>query len=238
MDHNQQQQMIKGNHPYVETVPVHPDQAPATYGHGPMGRVRFAVSRCGRRFEDVTKRAEDYADGFWRHLKTSPNLGDTAMARLAQGTKVIAEGGYEKVFIQTFGIMADEKLLNSYACYLSTSTGPVIGTLYVSTKKVAFCSDYPLSYRYPTGQQEWIYYKIMIRIEDLYGVNTSRNPSERYIQLLTVDRREFWFMGFISFDKAFKQLRQVLIPIAKPASTMPSHIPAPSSTVPTHIPVK
>ncbi|CAN1157024.1 GLABRA2 expression modulator [Linum perenne] len=224
--HNQQQQLIKGN-----PVPVHPDSAPATYGHGPVGRVCFAVSRC-------TRRAEGYADGFWRHLKTSPNLGDTAMARLAQGTKVITEGGHEKVFIQIFGITTGEKLLNSYACYLSTSTGPVIGTLYVSTKKVAFCSDYPLSYRYPNGQQDWIYYKVVVRVEELYGVNTSRNPSERYIQLVTVDRREFWFMGFISFDKAFKQLQQVLIPIAQPASMASPHVPGPSSAAPTHIPVK
>ncbi|CAN1855539.1 Putative GEM-like protein 3 [Linum perenne] len=145
------------------------------------------------------------------------------MARLAQGTKVITEGGHEKVFIQTFGITTGEKLLNSYACYLSTSTGPVIGTLYVSTKKVAFCSDHPL---------------VVVRVEELYGVNTSRNPSERYIQLLTVDRREFWFMGFISFDKAFKQLQQVLIPIAQPASMASPHVHGPSSAAPTHIPVK
>ncbi|CAN1855537.1 GLABRA2 expression modulator [Linum perenne] len=152
------------------------------------------------------------------------------MARLAQGTKVITEGGHEKVFIQTFGITTGEKLLNSYACYLSTSTGPVIGTLYVSTKKVAFCSDHPLSYRYPNGQQDWIYYKVC---HESY-----MNPSERYIQLLTVDRREFWFMGFISFDKAFKQLQQVLIPIAQPASMASPHVHGPSSAAPTHIPVK
>ncbi|CAN1855538.1 Putative GEM-like protein 3 [Linum perenne] len=145
------------------------------------------------------------------------------MARLAQGTKVITEGGHEKVFIQTFGITTGEKLLNSYACYLSTSTGPVIGTLYVSTKKVAFCSRLM---------------KVVVRVEELYGVNTSRNPSERYIQLLTVDRREFWFMGFISFDKAFKQLQQVLIPIAQPASMASPHVHGPSSAAPTHIPVK
>jgi hypothetical protein len=83
------------------------------------------------------------------------------MARIVQGTKVIAEGGHDKVFQQAFNILPGEKLLKSYACYLSTASGPVIGTLYLSTKRLAFCSDNPLCYYPSPGHPEWSYYKVL-----------------------------------------------------------------------------
>lgn len=92
-------------------------------------------------------------------MKTGPSFADAAMGRIAQGTKVLAEGGYEKIFRQTFETVPEEQLVNSYACYLSTSAGPVMGVLYVSTAKLAFCSDNPLSYK-SGSQTEWSYYKV------------------------------------------------------------------------------
>lgn len=96
----------------------------------------------------------------WYVVRISPRLSDAAMAKIAQGTKVFTEGGYEKVFQQEFHKLAGEKLLKAYACYISTSNGPVIGTLYISTQRMAFCSDYPLSHYSSSGQQEWVYFKV------------------------------------------------------------------------------
>ena len=87
-------------------------------------------------------------------------MAGAAMAWLAQGTKVYAEGGHERVFHQVFGAVPGEQLRKAYACYLSTSSGPVIGTLYLSTARLAFCSDSPLSYHGPAAQPpEPMYYK-------------------------------------------------------------------------------
>ncbi|GMP25930.1 hypothetical protein CsSME_00002574 [Camellia sinensis var. sinensis] len=94
-------------------------------------------------------------------VKTAPSFADAALGRIAQGTKVLAEGGYEKIFRQTFETVPEEQLQNSYACYLSTSAGPVMGVLYVSTAKLAFCSDNPLSYK-ADGRTEWSYYKVCL----------------------------------------------------------------------------
>jgi hypothetical protein len=87
-------------------------------------------------------------------------MADAAVARLSQGTKVYAEGGHDRVFYQTFGAMPGEQLRKAYACYLSTSSGPVIGTLYLSTARLAFCSDSPVCYQGPAAQPiECMYYK-------------------------------------------------------------------------------
>lgn len=92
-------------------------------------------------------------------VKTGPSITDAAMGRVSQITKVIAEGGYDKIFHQTFDVLPDEKLKKPYACYLSTSAGPVMGVLYLSNKKLAFCSDNPLAYKVG-DKDEWSYYKV------------------------------------------------------------------------------
>lgn len=96
-------------------------------------------------------------------MKTSPSFADAAMGRIVHSTKVLAEGGYEKIFRQAFDTVPEEQLQDSYACYLSTSAGPVMGTLYVSTAKLAFCSDNPLPYK-NGDQTEWSYYKVRLLI--------------------------------------------------------------------------
>ncbi|RVX06822.1 GEM-like protein 5 [Vitis vinifera] len=64
-----------------------------------------------------------------------------------------------------------EKLKKSFACYLSTSTGPVAGTLYLSNIHVAFCSDRPLSFTAPSGQETWSYYKVMVPLSKIGTIN-------------------------------------------------------------------
>jgi len=84
------------------------------------------------------------------------------VARIVQGTKVLTLGGSDALFQQSFGVFPGEKLIKSFACYLSTSTGPVIGTLHISNLRLAFCSDYPLCH-YPFSQQQnqTLHYKVL-----------------------------------------------------------------------------
>lgn len=172
------------------------------------------LGRWGKKAAEATKKAEDLAGNMWQHLKTGPSFADAAVSRIAQGTKVLAEGGYEKIFRATFETVPEEQLLKSFACYLSTSAGPVMGTLYLSTAKLAFCSDNPLSYK--TGDEtEWSYYKVVIPLHQLKAVNpsTSRvNTAEKYIQVISIDNHEFWFMGFVQYDSAVKNLQGAVQP--------------------------
>ncbi|KAL8143641.1 hypothetical protein V2J09_016673 [Rumex salicifolius] len=128
------------------------------------------------------------------------------------GNTVIAEGGYEKIFRQTFETTPDELLKSSFACYLSTSAGPVMGVMYLSTAKLAFCSDNPLPYK-NGDQTEWSYYKVVIPLHQLKAVNPSSsrmNPSEKYIQIISVDNHEFWYMGFLNYEGAAESLQDAL----------------------------
>ncbi|BAF13110.1 GEM-like protein 1 [Oryza sativa Japonica Group] len=200
--------------PYVIVTPA--SASPST-----CQSLRKALERYGRKLEDGTRKAADTTGNIWHHLRTAPNMADAAVARLAQGTKVYAEGGHDRVFTQAFGVVPGEQLRKAYACYLSTSSGPVIGTLYISTARLAFCSDSPISYHAPAvavagaapAHPPEAIYKVVLPLNQVKSVNPSAsmtNRGERYIQIMTTDNHEFWFMGFVSYDKALKNLYEAL----------------------------
>uniref|UniRef100_A0ACD5VDH0 Uncharacterized protein n=1 Tax=Avena sativa TaxID=4498 RepID=A0ACD5VDH0_AVESA len=184
----------------------------ASSSKGAVEAMKDTLSRWGKSMGETTQMIESLSRDTWQHFKTGPSLTDAAMGRLAQGTKVLAEGGYEKIFRQTFEILPDEQLKISYACYLSTSAGPVMGVMYISTAKIAFCSDNPLSYK-AGDKTEWSYYKVVIPLHQLRAANPSVskvNAAEKYIQVVSVEGHEFWFMGFLMYDKAVTSLQEAL----------------------------
>lgn len=93
-------------------------------------------------------------------VKTVPSMSDAAMGKLSLGAKALSEGGFDKLYKQTFSSGPEEQVKKTFACYLSTATGPVAGTLYLTNINVAFCSDRPLSFAAPSGQTAWSYYKV------------------------------------------------------------------------------
>nr|KJB17361.1 hypothetical protein B456_003G042500 [Gossypium raimondii] len=159
VDHSSTMSAPDGSNPYVTHSP--PTESSSASFKEKMDTVKDVLGRWGRKVAEATRRAEDLAGNTWQHLKTSPSFAEAAMGRIAQGTKVLAEGGYEKIFRQTFETVPEEQLQNSFACYLSTSAGPVMGVLYVSTAKLAYCSDSPLSYQ-NGSKTEWSYYKVCL----------------------------------------------------------------------------
>ncbi|KAL1070975.1 hypothetical protein V6Z11_D11G059200 [Gossypium hirsutum] len=179
-DHSVTMSAVNGSNPYIAQSPA-PESFSTSFKEK-MDTVKDVLGRWGRKVGEATRKAEDLAGNTWQHLKTSPSLAEAAMGRIAQGTKVLAEAG------------------------------PVMGILYVSTAKLAYCSDTPLPYKNGT-QTEWSYYKVVIPLHQLKAVNpsTSRlNCAEKYIQVITVDSHEFWFMGFLNYDGAVTCLKEAL----------------------------
>ncbi|MBA0641080.1 hypothetical protein Goklo_025670 [Gossypium klotzschianum] len=143
-------------------------------------------------------------------VRSGSSVSDAAWGKVNLTAKAITKGGFDSLFKKIFATDPNEKLKKAFACYLSTTTGPVAGTLYLSTARVAFCSDRPLSFVAPSGQETWTYYKVMIPLSDIatvYPVVMKENPaSESYIEVVTVDGHDFWFMGFVKFEKASLEL--------------------------------
>ncbi|KAG6606299.1 GEM-like protein 2, partial [Cucurbita argyrosperma subsp. sororia] len=180
---------------------------------GKRDKMWDTLGRCGKMLEDYGKMAGEAVGNVWHHIKVSPSIADAAKARLVQGTKLLAEGGPEGLFQSTFGVLPGEKYLHSYACYLYAPSGPVNGTLYISTKRLAFCSESPVGNSPSPGQPQSAYYKVVIDLNRLATAHPSPNllnPSEKDIHIVTKDGYEFWFVGFLSFSSALKSLNEAL----------------------------
>lgn len=170
------------------------------------------------------KAADHLVENFWDHLKLGGNISEAIWGKLSLGAKIVTEGGVDNLFKLTFSVGPREKLLKTSACYLSTTTGPVVGLLFISTEKLAFCSDRPLSFMDSNGVTAWSYYRVVIPVGRLRSVNLSENiykPAEKYIEIQTVDNHEFWFMGFVNYQKALRYLQEV---VRSPSSSKPNFI--------------
>ncbi|KAL5080100.1 hypothetical protein RYX36_008521, partial [Vicia faba] len=90
---------------YVSPAPV-PAPTPAK---NTLDSVKDVLGKWGKKAVEATKKAKDLAGNMWQHLKTGPSFADADVGRISQGTKVLAEGGYEKIFRQTFETVPEEQ---------------------------------------------------------------------------------------------------------------------------------
>jgi hypothetical protein len=55
--------------------------------------------------------------------------------------------------------------------------------------------------------------QVAIPLHRLRAASPSANklkPAEKFIQLVSVDSHEFWFMGFVNYDSAVAHLQEAL----------------------------
>lgn len=143
-------------------------------------------------------------------VKIGPKLSETVRGKLRLGAKILRVGGVRKVFKQNFSIRSGEKLLKASQCYLSTTAGPIAGLLFISTDRIAFCSERSIKVSTSTGDLIRIHYKVSVPLNKIKRANESENvqdPSRKYIDIVTEDDYEFWFMGFLNHQRTYKFLQ-------------------------------
>ncbi|KAM7487932.1 hypothetical protein LguiB_025416 [Lonicera macranthoides] len=159
------------------------------------------------------KRADSLAVRIRDQVRLVPKITETVKGKLRLGAKILQVGGVTKVYKQNFSIREGEKLLKAFQCYLSTTAGPIAGLLFISTDKVAFLSERSIKISSPTGELIRVYYKVSIPLRKIKTANQSRNierPSRKYLDVVTVDNFDFWFMGFLNYRKTFSYLQQAI----------------------------
>ncbi|KAJ8564857.1 hypothetical protein K7X08_001317 [Anisodus acutangulus] len=137
------------------------------------------------------ERMDCLAQGIHEHVSLSRRLTETVKGKLRLGAKILQVGGLERIFKQKFNVRDDEKLLKVSQCYLSTTEVPMAGLLFISTDKIAFCSERSIKLLSPTGKLLRIRYKVSIPISKIKKAKESENKG---IQVITEDDFEFWFI--------------------------------------------
>ncbi|RVW51376.1 putative GEM-like protein 8 [Vitis vinifera] len=173
------------------------------------------------------KKDYNFVQGIREHVRLGPKISETVKGKLSLGARILQLGGVKRVFKQIFGVREGEKLLKASQCYLSTTAGPLAGLLFISTQRVAFCSERSIKFSSPNGELVRFHYKVSIPLRKVKRVDPSenvKNPSQKYMEIVTVDNFDFWFMGFLNYQKSFNCLQQALSPILNELQTKPEVI--------------
>ncbi|RWW06510.1 hypothetical protein BHE74_00047039 [Ensete ventricosum] len=162
-------------------------------------------------------------------VSLGPKVSETMKGKLSMGARILQAGGVERVFRQAFSVGEGERLLKAFQCYLSTTAGPIPGMLFISNEKIAFRSDRSLKLSSPKGGLVRVPYKVNLkaqsclhvcfpskvlvplrRIKEAIPSQNMSKPNQKYIQLVTEDDFEFWFMGLVNCDATYRYLRQAI----------------------------
>ncbi|KAL2541192.1 putative GEM-like protein 8 [Abeliophyllum distichum] len=134
-------------------------------GHSKADSVFLRMNKLGEWMDNFTQ-------GIREHVKLGPKLTDTLKGKLRRGARILQVGGVEKVFKQNLNVVNGEKLLKASQCCLSTTSGPIAGLLFISTVKVAFCSERPMKLSSPSGKLLKMHYKdYELRLASSYNAN-------------------------------------------------------------------
>ncbi|XP_047966749.1 GEM-like protein 7 [Salvia hispanica] len=157
-----------------------------------------------------------FAQGIREHVRLGPKLSETVKGKLRLGARILHVGGLHKIFINNFNIIDGEKLFTASQCYLSTTAGPIAGLLFVSSERVGFCSDRSIKiYSPPNEKLIKQHYKVIIplaKIKRAVESENVKNPRQKYVEIVTEDNFEFWFMGFLNHQRTLRHLQNAINP--------------------------
>ncbi|KAF3455963.1 hypothetical protein FNV43_RR00606 [Rhamnella rubrinervis] len=161
----------------------------------------------------IRTKTDNFARGIQKHVKLGSKITEAVKGKLSLRARIIRAGGAKKFFHKSFNVKEEEELLKTCKCSISTTAGPIAGLFFLSSRRIAFCSEKTIKFSSPKGELLRIYYKVVIPLKRIKRVDQSENvkqPSQKYIDIVTVDDFEFWFMGFLNYQKTFKYLQQAI----------------------------
>ncbi|KAK3002052.1 hypothetical protein RJ639_021823 [Escallonia herrerae] len=188
------------------SVPASPYFASPKIRQSKVDLVLGSMSKFGQQVESLTR-------GIREHVRIGPKITEIAKGKLRMGARILRVGGVKTVFRKNFSIRKGEKLLKVSQCYLSTTAGPIAGLLFITNEKIAFCSERSIKISSPAGDFVKLHYKVLIplgKVKRSYVSENVTDPSMKYIEIVTADNFEFWFMGFLNYQKTFRYLQQTV----------------------------
>ncbi|XP_047323098.1 putative GEM-like protein 8 [Impatiens glandulifera] len=152
----------------------------------------------------------------WKHTQVGLkelgfNLSTAVKRKLSLGATILQNGGLEKVFKRNFQVRQGEMLVTASQCYLSTTAGPIAGLLFISSEKIAFLSERCIKLCSQNGQFVRAHYKVTIPLAKISKAIENKNitrPNEKYIEIVTVDNFDFWFLGFSNYRRTYMNLQK------------------------------
>ncbi|KAJ9691688.1 hypothetical protein PVL29_013770 [Vitis rotundifolia] len=186
--------------------------------NGTLMSTQNRIDSMNHRMNKHWKKTENFVHGIREHVRIGSKISETVKGKLRLGARILQLGGVKKVFRQRFGVGKKEKLLKASQCYLSTTAGPVAGLLFILTQRLAFFSERSIRFSSPNAELVRFHYKVSIPLRKIESQpkRECENRSQKYMEIVTVDNFDFWFMGFLNYQKAFSYLREAISQVQNP----------------------
>ncbi|KAJ9691665.1 hypothetical protein PVL29_013757 [Vitis rotundifolia] len=182
-----------------------PHAKPYPAANGVVFKIADEVDRMKNMMNQHGKKGDNIVHGIREHgnaVRLIPRIFETVKGKLSLGARILQQGGMKRIFSNFLGLQKER------------ISGPIASLLFLSTQRVAFCSERSIKFSSPNGELVRFYYKVLIPLRKIKRVDQSenmKNPSQKYMEVVTADDFEFWFMGFLNYQKTFNYLQKTLM---------------------------
>ncbi|XP_078166897.1 GEM-like protein 4 [Carex rostrata] len=153
------------------------------------------------------KESDDSSHG--KVALSTRNVSESKKKMLNLRKQIFQAGRVENFLRKSFTLNKNERLLEAYECSLFTTAGPIQGRLFITSERMAFHSNKSLKLNTSKGEVAKVPYKVSIPLGKVKKTTPSENlnkPEEKYMQIVTIDDFEFWFTGFVNYQRSFESL--------------------------------
>lgn len=150
-----------------------------------------------------------YVFCFLAVVLSSRNVSETMKTKMSLSKRIFQAGSIERYFRKSFTVGMEERLLKAYKCSLFTTAGPIKGRIFITSDRMAFRSKKLLKLSTSKGEVAKVPYKVSVPLGKIKKTALGENlnkPEEKYVQIVTIDEFEFWFMGFVNYKISFESL--------------------------------
>jgi len=131
------------------------------------------------------------------------NILSTAGGKINYLGNMIRAGGTSSYWRKMFTVPKEEKLIETYACHMQAQGNQKVpGILFIGTLSLAYCSDEPIG---ANG-----YLQMHLPLERVHSFQPSQRGTtfgkEEWLGAIMLDGYQFWFTGFIDFQKSIATL--------------------------------
>ena len=150
-----------------------------------------------------------YVFCFLAVVLSSRNVSETMKTKMSLRKRIFQAGSVERYFRKSFTVSMEERLVKAYKCSLFTTAGPIKGRIFITSDRISFRSKKLLKLSISKGEVAKVPYKVSVPLGKIKKTALSENlnkPEEKYVQIVTIDEFEFWFMGFVNYKISFELL--------------------------------
>ncbi|KAK7314773.1 hypothetical protein VNO77_33301 [Canavalia gladiata] len=178
----------------------------------PPKQTKKMKSRTQRKISSLASRIHEHGNSKLT-IQMGPKLSETLKGKLSLGTRIIQGGGRGNIFKNIFGMKEKEQLLKASQCYYIPQLVLLLEYSLSQLKRLHFTVKGPQHSLLQLESYIGAPYKVLIPIEKIKKVYESQNVNkleEKYIEIVTEDESEFWFVGFLRYEKALRNLKKAI----------------------------